>query len=157
VYLGDPAYEKTVDGATVQVRDPWRVGVLAVVTLGVYGCVWFYKANRELRDVAEAEDWEGVGFNPVLALLLLVPGAALIVPALAAWVHFVLRLRRAQERARSPHRISGWATALLAVVALIPLGAIVFFEYLQFHLNAVWGARRGEAPAAERTAASTSG
>ena len=144
MYLGDPAYEKDLGGATVKVRDPWRVGVLAVVTLGIYGLVWFYKVNRELRDVAEARGWSGVAFNPIAALILVIP---LAVPAL---VHFVIRVRRAQEQAGSLQRISGWATALLALVALVPFGALVFFEYLQFHLNMVWEARPGQAPSGGR-------
>ena len=31
-------------------RNPWGVWLIALITLGVYFFVWYYKVNRELRD-----------------------------------------------------------------------------------------------------------
>jgi hypothetical protein len=52
VYLGDEPLEIDIDGAAVKVRDPWRVGMFSLITLGIYSIVWFYKVNRELDDYA---------------------------------------------------------------------------------------------------------
>ena len=49
-------------------RSPFGVWVLTFVTLGIYGLVWHYKVNRELRDFHPS-----IQVNPGLAL----PRAAL--------------------------------------------------------------------------------
>ena len=41
-------------GARVRVRRPLAVVGLTVVTLGVYGVVWYYRVNVELRDFGGA-------------------------------------------------------------------------------------------------------
>jgi Domain of unknown function (DUF4234) len=40
--------------ANVKTRRVWSVVLLNVVTLGIYGVVWYYKINRELHDFGAA-------------------------------------------------------------------------------------------------------
>ena len=144
MYLGDDPHEKHIGGAAVKVRDPWRVGLLAVFTLGIYGLIWFYLVNRELDEFAKAKRYDGVGLHPVIALLLVTVGAALVVPAVFGWIHFFVRIRRAQALDGVGTRLSGWAVAFLWIVACLPFGAILLFEYLQFQLNEIWRASPDE-------------
>jgi hypothetical protein len=44
------AEELQVGGSHVKIRSPFGVFVLAIVTLGIYYLVWYFKVNREIRD-----------------------------------------------------------------------------------------------------------
>lgn len=148
MYLGDDAYEKQVHGATIKVRDPWRVGIFALVTLGIYGIVWFYQVNRELAEYAKARAVPKVGGSPVLAVLGVTVGALLVVPFIATWVWTLIRIRRAQEVEGVPALTFG-TTVAAAAVWLVPVaGTVVWHEHVQFHLNAIWRHTPGTAMAA---------
>jgi hypothetical protein len=153
MYLGDDAYEKNVSGARIKVRDPWRVGILMVVTLGLYSWVWFYKVNRELRDYSESKPVAGVGANPALAVTLFVLGTIIPILGLVVWVWTLRRVQRAQVAADVPQPIGLWPTLVVAVVSVIPLvGLLLWYEYVQFQLNQIWGHTPGMTPARESEA-----
>ena len=73
------AEELQVGATHVKIRNPFGVFVLAIVTLGIYYFVWYYKVNRELRDAA------GIDVSPVTALLAITIGWVIIVPPLVSW------------------------------------------------------------------------
>ena len=50
------------DGIGYKRRNPWGVWGLVFVTLGIYGAVWYYKVNNELKNY-------GIDVNPTTALL----------------------------------------------------------------------------------------
>ena len=73
------AEELTIQGADVKIRHPWGAWALALVTLGIYGIVWWYKINRELRDYSAAKG-QPLDNDPTGSVLALVPGFLIIVP-----------------------------------------------------------------------------
>ncbi len=122
-------------GARVRVRRPLAVVGLTVVTLGVYGVVWYYRVNVELRDFGGAyRDRRLAGSSPRRSALAVAPGIVLLVPPIVSLARFVGRVRRAQRYGRS-ELASGWLVAVLAL-ALVFLPAIT--GYVQSTLNELW-------------------
>jgi hypothetical protein len=125
-------------GAHVKIRSPWGVFFLALVTLGIYYLVWYYKINRELRDV-------GIGTSPLTSLLAISLGWIIIVPPFVSTWNTLGRIKEAEERFRSTAELSRGLGFILYLVALIFLP----FElpYMQEHLNRLWRAAAArEAP-----------
>ena len=90
------AQELTISaGARVKIRSPWGVFFLALVTLGIYYLVWYYKINRELRDF-------GIGTSPVTSVLAISIGGLIIVPPFVSMWNTLGRISEAEERAGSP-------------------------------------------------------
>lgn len=46
------AEELTLHGVEIKKRNPWGVWGLSIITLGIYSFVWWYKINREMRDLS---------------------------------------------------------------------------------------------------------
>lgn len=110
--------------------QPSPVWLLGFATLGVYWLVWYYRANRELRDF----DPE-IKVRPALSLLAVTLGALLVLPAVASLYNTGCRIAQAQRRAGTCGRASGFRGVLLA-------GALVLTPfYYQAQLNTVWVAR----------------
>ena len=126
----------TVRDARVKIRRRWGVFFLILVTFGIYYFVWYYKTNRELRDV-------GIAVNPWISLLAITLGGLLIVPPFVSTWRFFKRIARAQEIAGLDHRVSHVTGFLLYLIALIllPFEAV----YAQHHLNRLWRHELGEA------------
>src|SRR5680860_1041852 len=80
------------NGATVKVRHPLAPLGLAIVTLGIYQLVWYYKINAELRS-------QGENVSPGVALLAVSLGIVLIIPPFVSLYNTAERIRRVQERA----------------------------------------------------------
>jgi len=126
-------------GARVKVRSPWGVFFLALVTLGIYYLVWYYKINRELRDV-------GIGTSPLTSLLAITIGWFIIVPPFVSTWNTLGRISEAEQRLGSTAELSRGLGFILYLVAVIFLP----FElpYMQEHLNQVWRTAARE-PAAQ--------
>ena len=132
------AEERTVAGAAVKIRHPWGAWLLALVTLGIYGLVWWYKINRELRDYS-AGMGEPLGNDPALSLLALFPGGIIIVPPFVTNWTTPSRLARAQTMSGSTYTVN-------PVISLL-LWLFVFsthIVYLQYALNSLWRAASDE-------------
>jgi uncharacterized membrane protein YidH (DUF202 family) len=131
------AEELQVGTTRVKIRNPFGVFVLAIVTLGIYYFVWYYKVNRELRDAA------GADVNPVLALLAITIGWFIIVPPFVSWYRTFQRIQQAQQQARLTSEVNPILGFILYVVALyfLPLELL----YAQDELNKVWRARSASA------------
>lgn len=133
------AQQLRVAGTTVKKRNPWGTFGLGVITLGIYQVVWWYKINRELRD-ASAGLGKPLGNNPVLAVLALVPGGLVIVPAILTWIYTARRARAVREMIvpgaeGSPNSP---LTVVLAILGHSTVIAGLHSIYVQYALNFVW-------------------
>jgi hypothetical protein len=109
-----------------KVRGPVAVWLLSIVTCGIYGLVWYFKINRELRDFHPS-----IQVKPGLAVL------ALFVP-IAGWVSIYntgTRIGQAQQLAGLGSQCSG----VLGLVASWFFGLHTI--YFQGQLNRVWNGR----------------
>lgn len=127
------AQDLAIGSVDVRLRNPWGAFALAVVTLGVYGVVWWFKINREIRDFS-AHAGKPLGNDPALSALALFPGILLIVPTVWTLVTTTRRVDWvADEVGLAKHlRVRSPVTVILALVA----GAQPV--YLQYPLNAAW-------------------
>jgi hypothetical protein len=117
-----------VHGATVKQRHPLGPLGLSIITFGVYGIVWYFKINRELKDTT------GEG-NPAVSVLAITLGGLLLVPLLVSAYGTATRIEKLQDRIGVSNPIS----PVLAVVMLfVPLVNIFWTAYLQGALNRAW-------------------
>lgn len=127
------AEELQVGTARVKIRNSFGVFVLAIVTLGIYYLVWYYKVNRELRDAA------GIDVSPIVALLAITVGWVIIVPPFVSWYRTFQRIQQAQRQAGLTSEANPILGFILYVIALffLPLELL----YGQDELNKLWRAR----------------
>jgi hypothetical protein len=131
------AEELQVGSARVKIRNPFGVFLLAIVTLGIYYLVWYYKVNRELRDAA------GIDVGPIVALLAITVGWVIIVPPFVSWYRTFQRIQQAQRQAGLTSEANPILGFILYVIALffLPLELL----YGQDELNKLWRARTARA------------
>jgi hypothetical protein len=104
------------------------VWLIALVTLGVYFFVWYFKINREVRDYNP-----DINVDPTAALLAVLLGGLFC--QIFAWVSTVRagnRIQQAQNTSGANERCSGWLGLLFFI-----LGAFNMVYY-QSQLNKVW-------------------
>jgi hypothetical protein len=123
------AQEVQIGSGTAKLRSPWGIFFLALVTLGIYYLVWYYKINRELRDY-------GIGTSPLTSLLAITIGGLIIVPPFVSMWNTLGRIQEAERKAGSETRLSRGLGFILYFVALIFLPFEI--PYIQEHLNNVW-------------------
>jgi hypothetical protein len=129
--------------AHVKVRSPWAAALLPFITLGIYHLVWWYRINRELRDVGHGRRAD-LGEHPTNSLLALFPGALIIIPPFVTYWRGTKRVLHANElTATEP--LNGWI-ALILFIVIQP----AYWAYLQSSLNHAWRAAAAEGPAATR-------
>jgi hypothetical protein len=127
--------------APVKLRGPLWVGVLSLLTLGIYAIYWTYQTAKHLRDYGRAHD-KDLGQRPGMTLLAVTAGWLLIVPPFVALYRQAKRVQQAQHLAgTSP--MSGWLALVLYLVV-----APAFFAYEQAELNKVWAADGAPVPVA---------
>jgi hypothetical protein len=119
--------------APVKLRGPLFVGLMSLLTLGIYAVYWIYQTAKHLRDYGHAHG-KDLGQRPDMTLLAVTVGWLAIVPPFVAIYRQARRLQQAQQLAGTPP-INGWL-ALVLYVVLTP----VFFAYEQAELNQVWAA-----------------
>ena len=118
----------TVNGIGFKRRNPWGVFGLTIITLGIYGIVWYYKINNELKNY-------GIENDPTVATLAITIGAFVIVPPFVSLYKTADRILQAQDRANASEHIVPVLALLLAVVV-----AGFHLPYYQSQLNKVWDA-----------------
>jgi hypothetical protein len=116
----------------VKLRGPWAVFFLALVTLGIYYLVWYYKINRELRDASR------VNVSPGVALLAITLGWLVIVPPFVSWYRTFTRVAAAQREAGVASEANPILGFILFVIGVFFLPVEVI--YSQDELNKVWRA-----------------
>ena len=129
--------DRTVGDGERSIRSPFGVFVLAIVTLGIYYLVWYYKVNRELRDAA------GIDVDPFVAVLAITIGWLIIVPPFVSWYHTFERIQQAQRQAGLTSEANPILGFILYLVALYFLP--VELLYAQDELNKLWRARGAHA------------
>jgi len=115
----------------VKLRSPWGAALLPIITLGIYHLVWWYRINRELRDLGRAKGYD-LGQNPMASLLAAFPGGLIIVPALITYWRGGKRIQGAASLA-GKEPINGFIGIVLFFVIPPALWA-----YIQDSLNGVW-------------------
>ncbi len=131
-------------GGSAKLRKPVLVGVFDLITLGVYGVIWYYNVNKELALLGRANGTTELGENPTKSLLALFPGIILIVPAAISIYNTVKRLRAARKLMGLADEELNVPLATVLMFILPPLGS----PYFQSRLNEVWRAQLArEAPA----------
>jgi hypothetical protein len=115
----------------VRLRSPWAAALLPVVTLGIYHLVWWYRVNRELRDLGRAHGYD-LGQNPTNSLLAVFPGGLIVVPALISYWRGAKRMQAA-ARLAGQEPLNGWIALILFFVISLALWA-----YMQSELNKLW-------------------
>ena len=126
-----------------KIRSPVNVALLSLVTLGIYGIVWYYKINKEMAELGKATGKTAeLGDNPATSVLAVTVGSlALGIPAIISIVHTFKRVQAAQ-RLNKVEPLNGWLGLLLAI-AFSP----AMYAYMQSGLNPVWQAQLGAGPA----------
>ena len=112
-------------------RSPWGVWLLTLITFGIYGLYWWYKANEEVGN-ADAS----IEVNPPMSMLALFVHICNIVTIFRTGS----RIGQAQQGRLGLNGTNGWLGLLLAV-----LGGF-HVVYYQSNLNKMW-ASAGAAPA----------
>jgi hypothetical protein len=126
----------TIEGQEYKKRSPFGVWGLGIITLGVYGFVWYFKINDEARRFLKDD-----AIRPGVSVLAFIPGFLLVVPPYVSVYRTGTRIVRMEEKA-------GTATRTIPLLGLI-LAFIVslYVPYYQSQLNKVWedAAARGNA------------
>ncbi len=137
--------------AQAKIRHPLAAFGLVFLTLGIYYFVWYYKINRELRDLGRATgDEERLGRSPLSSLLAVTVGWLIIVPPFVSFYRTFKRIEAAQETSGTPQRVNVWLGFILYLIGLLVLPVEVI--YAQSELNAVWRAEAERAAPAAPTA-----
>jgi hypothetical protein len=134
------ATEVPIEGglSTAKVRDPIGVALLDLVTLGIYGFVWYYRVHRELADLGSARGTSELGDSPRTSLLAVMPGFLLVVPLVVSFWNAPQRVEAAQRLTGTPEaqRVNA-VLAFILMLIVFPAGA----AYMQAQLNKVWAAQ----------------
>lgn len=116
-----------VSGRVGKYRNPLVVWLLLpLVTLGIYSLVWYYKINREARDL-------GVQVDPGVSLLAVTLGSFILVPPFVSIFKTGERIAQAQRSAGIAATCSP-AVGLLLWMFLFGSGTL----YYQSELNKIW-------------------
>lgn len=112
----DPTAEDLrLRGVDIRKRNPWGIFGLTLITLGIYGLVWWYKLNRELRDYSAAAG-APLGNNPARSVLAFIPGFILIVPPYVSIWRTCGRLEMVKAKVEGREPQSFASTGLLAIL-----------------------------------------
>jgi Domain of unknown function (DUF4234) len=125
-----------------KIRSPWAAALLPIITLGIYYFVWYYKINREMRDLGQARGSDKLGDSPGTSLLAITLGALIIVPAILSTVHTAQRIQKAQNLVGIPNLLNGWLSLILYIL-ITP----AFWAYQQAELHKVWRLAQTPSPA----------
>jgi Domain of unknown function (DUF4234) len=71
--------------------------LLAIVTFGIYGIVYYYKVNKELAELGKARGTEELGTAPGTSVLAVTLGAFIIIPAFISYYNTWKRLETARK------------------------------------------------------------
>ena len=106
-----------VPPARSRLRKPWTVPLFGVLTLGIYLAVWYYRINRELRDLGAICGKPGreLDVAPGRSTLAVSLGAFLLVPPFVSVHRTLRRIQKAEQitDAPKPHLSAGKALGAL--------------------------------------------
>ena len=112
-------------GKTRNIFLVWFVWPL--ITLGIYFLVWYYKVNREARDLDSR-----IEVNPVVSVIAVSLGWIIIVPPFVS-------IYRTGERIAKMQLSAGLEPTCIPIVGLL-LTFVLHLEslYYQYELNRIW-------------------
>lgn len=123
--------------APAKIRHPLAIFGLFFLTLGIYYLVWYYKVNRELRDLGRATgEEERLGRRPSMSLLAITAGWLILVPPFVSFYRTLRRIEAAQENSPTPVSANVWLGFALYIVGVLTLP--VEMIYAQSELNVLW-------------------
>ena len=99
-----------------KVRNPLGVIGLMFITFGIYGIVWYYKINKEMADIGQAKGTDELGDNPMMSVLVVTPGAFILVPPFVSLWNTWNRLGKAQEMTGADQTVEPPLGFLLSIV-----------------------------------------
>lgn len=125
---------------------------LSIITLGIYGFVWYYKTNKELAEIGRAHDTEELGTSPGTSVLAVTLGAIIIVPALVSYWNWWHRQQKAavllgrEEIAFSP--VGGFFITLILWIVGAPIFQSVQNKIIEAQAQVPAGSAAAAIPAA---------
>lgn len=135
---GPLAEQLNLSGVAIKRRNPWGVWGLSLITFGVYGIVWWYKINAEMRDYSAAAG-RPLGNSPATPVLAIIPGSMVLVPAILTYVHTARRVREIQALTSNGAIVDGVSSPLVVLLALVGGFHAI---YLQSALNSAYDRAR---------------
>jgi hypothetical protein len=136
--------------SSANARDPIAVALLDLVTLGIYGFIWYYRVHRELADLGRAHGTHELGDSPLTSLLAAMPGFLLVVPLVVSFWNATRRVSAAQRLTAAGEPRINTVLAFILMLVLFPVGA----AYVQAQLNRVWTSQGADTEPVNRRAAS---
>ena len=124
-----------------KIRNPLGVLGLMLVTLGIYGVVWYFKINKEMAEIGKAKGTSECGTSPGTSVLAVTLGAFILVPAFVSSYKTWVRLHNSERVTGSPEGMAPGLGFLLSLL-LGPVGTYI----LQANLNKVLRHQTGTAP-----------
>jgi Domain of unknown function (DUF4234) len=109
-----------------KVRGYVSVALLIIVTLGIYGIVYYYKVNKELAELGKARGTEELGTSPGTSVLAVTLGALIIVPALVSHYHTWKR----QQKAREMFGVTDGMEAGLGFILALFISPVAYYFFL---------------------------
>jgi hypothetical protein len=125
----------TIEGQQYLKRNPLGVLGLSIITLGIYGIVWYYKVNVEVQRFENDQT-----MSPVRSLMAMIFGWLIVVPPFIAMYNTAKHVQ-AMETRLGIHQTLEPAFAIV-LMFLFSLGNGI---YVQEHLNRAWDAARTRA------------
>ncbi len=132
----------TLRGVPVKRRSPWGAWALNLVTLGIYGFIYWNRINIELRDYSAALK-RPFRNDPNVSTLAMFAGSVVLIPLFVTIATTARRVSDLQLIVRS----TGGREPVSPTVAVV-LGILLstHIVYLQRALNGIWDAEAAAAP-----------
>jgi hypothetical protein len=116
-----------IGGYEFKKRSPLGVWGLTIITLTIYGFVWYYKINKEAKEYLGDEN-----IKPGVSVLALIPGFILIIPPFVSVYRTGERINRMQDKAGVQQQI----TPVLGILCYLVYS--LHTAYYQSGLNKIW-------------------
>ena len=138
----------TARGKQAKIRNPWAVGGLSLITVGIYYLFWYFYVNREMSDWGE-EHQTDIGLSPGTSLVAITIGGIIIVPPYVS----IFRTGKRMQVAQRVGGVHGGSALTFFFLSVIPIAHLFASVYLQSELNKVWERHRATAPVEPATEA----
>jgi hypothetical protein len=134
------AEQVEIEGSSYRgkIRNPLGVVALGIVTLGIYYFLWYFKVNKEMAELGQANGTEECGTSPGTSLMAILLGWILIVPPFVSLYRSCKRLNASERTVGAPEGIEAPLLWLLFIF-IGPVGHYLF----QRNLNRVLEAQAG--------------
>jgi hypothetical protein len=132
----------TVRGVPVKRRSPWGAWALNLVTLGIYGIIYWNRINIELRDYSAALR-RPFRNDPNISVVAMFIGSIVLIPFLVTIATTARRVSDLQLIVRSTRGREPVSPTVAVLLGILLSAHIV---YLQRSLNEIWDAEAAAAP-----------